>query len=134
DHAFVADVMGCIGGCCAHIVADLSILSHCISESPGERRQAPPAQPATGGTRPAVYARRRVSAAIFDSPHEGVSGTPDTNQAGNRLRRVMMTGTSTGTVQPHNERAAAVWGAGGKDYDRISRGIADSIEHCVLRL
>ena len=37
-------------------------------------------------------------------------------------------------VQPHNERAAGVWSAGGDNYDRISRGIADSIEHCVLRL
>jgi SAM-dependent methyltransferase len=37
-------------------------------------------------------------------------------------------------VQPHNERPAAVWSAGGSDYDAISRGIADSIEHCVLRL
>jgi SAM-dependent methyltransferase len=37
-------------------------------------------------------------------------------------------------IQPHNQRPAAVWGAGGKDYDRISRGIADAIEHCVLRL
>ena len=45
-----------------------------------------------------------------------------------------MIGTLSGRVQPHNERAATVWGAGGKDYDRISRGIADSIEHCVLRL
>ena len=39
-----------------------------------------------------------------------------------------------GAVQPHNERPAAVWSAGGRDYDRISRGIADSIEHCALRL
>lgn len=45
-----------------------------------------------------------------------------------------MTVTVTGTIQPHNERPAAVWSAGGKDYDTISRGIADSIEHCVLRL
>jgi SAM-dependent methyltransferase len=37
-------------------------------------------------------------------------------------------------IQPHNERPAAVWNAGGKDYDEISRGISDSIEHCVLRL
>lgn len=37
-------------------------------------------------------------------------------------------------IQQHNERAATVWNAGGKDYDQISRGIADSIEHCVLRL
>ena len=38
------------------------------------------------------------------------------------------------TIQTHNERAAAVWSAGGKDYDAISRGIADAIEHAVLRL
>src|SRR3990170_1768355 len=41
---------------------------------------------------------------------------------------------NTATVQPHNERPAAVWSSGGAGYDRISRGIADSIEHCVLRL
>src|SRR5262245_56829462 len=39
-----------------------------------------------------------------------------------------------GTIETHNERAAAVWNAGGKDYDSISRGIADAIEHAVLRL
>ena len=39
-----------------------------------------------------------------------------------------------GRVQPHNERPAALWSAGGPAYDRISQGIADSIEHCVLRL
>jgi SAM-dependent methyltransferase len=37
-------------------------------------------------------------------------------------------------IQPHNERPAAVWSSGGKDYDRISRGIADAIEHAVTRL
>lgn len=37
-------------------------------------------------------------------------------------------------IQPHNQRPAAVWSSGGGAYDRISRGIADSIEHCVLRL
>ncbi len=37
-------------------------------------------------------------------------------------------------IQAHNQRPAAVWSSGGKDYDHISRGIADSIEHCVLRL
>ena len=42
--------------------------------------------------------------------------------------------TTFSRVQQHNERPAAVWSAGGKDYDEISRGIADSIEHCVLRL
>jgi len=42
--------------------------------------------------------------------------------------------TMNGKVLPHNERPAVVWGAGGMDYDQISKGIADSIEHCVLRL
>jgi ubiquinone/menaquinone biosynthesis C-methylase UbiE len=37
-------------------------------------------------------------------------------------------------IQPHNQRPAAIWSAGGSQYDRISRSIADSIEHCVLRL
>jgi SAM-dependent methyltransferase len=39
-----------------------------------------------------------------------------------------------GTVQSHNQRAATVWSSGGAAYDRISRGIGDSIEHCVVRL
>jgi ubiquinone/menaquinone biosynthesis C-methylase UbiE len=38
------------------------------------------------------------------------------------------------TIRPHNEKPAVVWSSGGKDYDQISRGIADAIEHCVLRL
>lgn len=42
--------------------------------------------------------------------------------------------TNTGTIQPHNQRPATVWSSGGRDYDEISRGIADSIEHCVMRL
>jgi SAM-dependent methyltransferase len=37
-------------------------------------------------------------------------------------------------IQKHNQRPAAVWSSGGKEYDEISRGIADAIEHCVLRL
>jgi SAM-dependent methyltransferase len=37
-------------------------------------------------------------------------------------------------VQAHNQRAATVWSSGGAAYDRISRGIADSIEHAVVRL
>jgi SAM-dependent methyltransferase len=41
---------------------------------------------------------------------------------------------ATSGIQPHNEKPAAVWSSGGADYDQISRGIADSIEHCVLRL
>lgn len=38
------------------------------------------------------------------------------------------------TIQAHNTRPAAVWGSGGRDYERISRSISDSIEHCVERL
>jgi ubiquinone/menaquinone biosynthesis C-methylase UbiE len=38
------------------------------------------------------------------------------------------------TIEQHNERPAAVWSSGGRNYDAISRGIADSIEHAVLRL
>lgn len=45
-----------------------------------------------------------------------------------------MTTDTSAAIQPHNARAAAVWSSGGADYDRISRGIADSLEHCVLRL
>ena len=39
-----------------------------------------------------------------------------------------------GRIRPHNERPAAVWSSGGRDYDQISRGIADALEHCVVRL
>ena len=46
----------------------------------------------------------------------------------------MKTMTEVARIQAHNERPAAVWSSGGKDYDEISRGIADSLEHCVLRL
>ena len=42
--------------------------------------------------------------------------------------------TAPTPIQPHNTRPAAVWSAGGADYDRISHGIADSLEHCVRRL
>lgn len=45
-----------------------------------------------------------------------------------------MNSTTVSSIQPHNERPAAVWSSGGAHYDAISRGIADSIEHCVLRL
>lgn len=38
------------------------------------------------------------------------------------------------TIQPHNQRSATVWSSGGAAYDRISRGIADAIEHAVVRL
>lgn len=37
-------------------------------------------------------------------------------------------------IQSHNAKPANVWSSGGARYDQISRGIADSIEHCVLRL
>lgn len=35
---------------------------------------------------------------------------------------------------PHNVGVAEIWDAGGGGYDEISRGILDSIEHCVNRL
>lgn len=38
------------------------------------------------------------------------------------------------TIHQHNQKPAGVWSSGGAHYDQISRGIADSIEHCVLRL
>ena len=41
---------------------------------------------------------------------------------------------SSQNIQPHNIKAAATWGAGGQNYDRISHSISDSIEHCVTRL
>lgn len=40
----------------------------------------------------------------------------------------------TGTIEPHNQKSAVVWNSGGALYEEISHGIADSIEHCVLRL
>lgn len=45
-----------------------------------------------------------------------------------------MTTASAAAIQPHNQKPASVWNAGGAGYDEISRGIADSIEHAVLRL
>lgn len=39
-----------------------------------------------------------------------------------------------GAVQPHNQRPAAVWAAGGAAYDRISHQISAALEHCVQRL
>lgn len=42
--------------------------------------------------------------------------------------------TSAAAIESHNARPAAIWSSGGEHYDQISRGIADSIEHCVLRL
>ena len=37
-------------------------------------------------------------------------------------------------IQAHNQKSASVWSSGGELYDEISRGISDSIEHCVRRL
>lgn len=37
-------------------------------------------------------------------------------------------------IQPHNAKPASVWNSGGGRYNEVSRGIADSIEHCALRL
>ena len=40
----------------------------------------------------------------------------------------------TGTIQPHNQRAAQVWSSGGAAYDEISRQIASALDHTVRRL
>ncbi len=37
-------------------------------------------------------------------------------------------------IQPHNEKAAAMWSSGGRAYDEVSRFISEGIEHCVIRL
>ena len=37
-------------------------------------------------------------------------------------------------IQPHNQKAAAMWSSGGRAYDEVSRFIAEGIEHCVTRL
>ena len=37
------------------------------------------------------------------------------------------------SIQLHNVKPASVWNSGGGRYNEISRGIADSIEHSVLR-
>ena len=37
-------------------------------------------------------------------------------------------------VLAHNERAAATWGSGGRDYDRISESVADALAHVVSRI
>ncbi|HEY6281561.1 MAG TPA: class I SAM-dependent methyltransferase [Burkholderiales bacterium] len=41
---------------------------------------------------------------------------------------------SSQVIQTHNIKAAATWGAGGLNYDKISQTISDAIEHCVIRL
>jgi ubiquinone/menaquinone biosynthesis C-methylase UbiE len=38
------------------------------------------------------------------------------------------------TIQPHNNKAATTWSAGGLNYDRISHFISAAIEHCITRL
>jgi ubiquinone/menaquinone biosynthesis C-methylase UbiE len=37
-------------------------------------------------------------------------------------------------VLSHNERAAATWGSGGRDYDRISESVSDALAHLVNRI
>ena len=38
------------------------------------------------------------------------------------------------SIQPHNQRPAAVWSSGGAAYDEISHQISSALEHCVQRL
>lgn len=37
-------------------------------------------------------------------------------------------------IQPHNERAAAVWSSGGRDYEEIIRGVYDGIDATIAAL
>jgi SAM-dependent methyltransferase len=50
-----------------------------------------------------------------------------------RLKGGVM-GRVSAAIQPHNQKPASVWNSGGAGYEEVSRGIADSIEHAVLRL
>lgn len=38
------------------------------------------------------------------------------------------------TIEPHNNKAATTWSAGGLNYDKISHFISAAIEHCITRL
>ena len=38
------------------------------------------------------------------------------------------------SIREHNLGAAALWGSGGRAYERISRSVSSAIEHCVERL
>ncbi|WP_431857819.1 class I SAM-dependent methyltransferase [Azospirillum sp.] len=42
--------------------------------------------------------------------------------------------TNAPAIQPHNERAAAVWSSGGRDYEEIIRGVYDGIDAAVAGL
>ncbi|UIJ72645.1 class I SAM-dependent methyltransferase [Aurantimonas sp. HBX-1] len=46
----------------------------------------------------------------------------------------MMTAKSIPAIQQHNQKSAGVWNSAGSGYEEVSRGIADSITHAVLRL
>jgi SAM-dependent methyltransferase len=38
------------------------------------------------------------------------------------------------TVLSHNEKAAATWGSGGRDYERLSESVSDALTHVVNRI
>jgi hypothetical protein len=38
------------------------------------------------------------------------------------------------TIRPHSEKAAATWGSGGTAYDKVSKTIADALQHVVNRV
>lgn len=37
-------------------------------------------------------------------------------------------------ILPHNQKAAATWDSGGRDYERISLHLGDAIDHAIARL
>ena len=60
---------------------------------------------------------------------------PDDNAQPRNFKMTTTLDTTTEAyILPHNQQSAAMWSAGGEKYDRISRQIADAIEHCVDRL
>src|SRR5262249_21729253 len=96
----------------------------CLSERAAATRIPEKSRP-TPGTSPSVPQYSCDTTRRRRQP--GMPATP-------RRYVLSSTATNTGTIQPHNQRPATVWSSGGSDYDQISRGIADSIEHCVMRL
>ncbi len=42
--------------------------------------------------------------------------------------------SNDGPVLDKNTKAAGMWSAGGRAYDEVSRGVAEGIRHCVMRL
>lgn len=44
------------------------------------------------------------------------------------------TSSAAAVIKPHNEKAAQMWGLGGRAYDNISFGVSDALAHATQRL